>query len=652
MLVACLFLIVVVVSGTLLTFLFDRNAPLPARLCIGVIIGMAFASMVGYLLACLIGLGAASLSLSTAILLLPALLLLRPEFNRQVAGEIARARRSAAVILRKPGRRQLACIIFYAALTILLCALFSFSVYQTPDGIYTGVTNNLGDLTLHLQVINSFVHGQNFPPQDPTFAGVRFAYPFLCDVFTAMLVSAGGAGTIGAMWLQGIVLSLSLAGLMHYWTVLLTRSHLAGLIAVALVLFSGGLGWSWLFLDLHNSDHGLIPLLAHLTHDYTINLDGLFRWGNSLTTLFIPQRSILFGMPLAILIFCQWWIVLTGSQENLSRNESRNRMLAAGILAGFLPLIHAHTYLVVMGTGGCLALIFRRTWRSWLWFVIPAALIALPQVLWLSASGTIHASSYIAWRPGWDHGNLNPLQFWMLNLGFFLPALLIALLWRDPEFATPRPLLKYYLPFLLWFIVPNLISLAPWIWDNIKVLFYWYLASSPLVALLLARGLRQKSMWRWLTAAVLVGMLASGGLDILRVITGASPNREFSNEDIAAAQAILDHTGPHAVLVNAPTWNSAVFLTGRLTLLGYPGWISSRGLDYAKRQSDIQQIYAGAPQAEALLAQYHIEYVVVGPAELASLPVNEQFWQQQQEIAETSGYRLYRTKVDGERERK
>jgi len=651
MLVACLFLIAVVIGGTLLTFLFDRSAPFPARLCTGGMIGMAVASLAGYLLACLLGLGPACLWLSTAILLLPALLLLRSDFKRQVASEIARARQSAVATLRKPGRKHIACIIFYVGLAVLLCTLFSFSVYQTPDGIYTGVTNNLGDLTLHLQVINSFVHGQNFPPQDPTFAGVRFAYPFLCDVFTAMLIHAG-AGTITAMWLQGVVLSLALAGLLHYWTLLLTRSHLAGLIAVALVLFSGGLGWSWMFLDLHNSDHGLIPLLGHLTHDYTINLDGLFRWGNSLTTLFIPQRSILFGVPLAIVIFCQWWIVVTGSQESPSRNESSNRMLAAGILAGFLPLIHAHTYLVVMGTGACLALIFRRTWRSWFWFVVPAVLIALPQVLWLSASGTIHAGSYIAWRPGWDHGNLNPLQFWMLNLGFFLPALLIALLWRDQEFSTPRPLLKYYLPFLLWFIVPNLISLAPWIWDNIKVLFYWYLASAPLVALLLARGLRQKSLWRWMTAAALAGMLASGGLDILRVVTDASPNREFSNEDIAAAQAILDHTGPHAVLINAPTWNSAVFLTGRLSLLGYPGWISSRGLDYAKRQSDIQQIYAGAPQAEELLAQYHVQYVVVGPAELASFPVNEQFWGQQEKIAETGGYRLYRTRVAGERARK
>jgi hypothetical protein len=643
MFLACVILAIAILSGTLLTFVFDQTAPFAARLCMGAIIGLAVTATTSYLLACLLGLTAACLGVTVLLLLAPAGLLLRPGFRHAVVRESRAALAAGSFALRNPNRRRAGLILFYAAVTALLCAVFSFAVYQNSDGIYTGVVNNLGDLTLHLQVINSFVHGQNFPPQDPTFAGVRFAYPFLCDVLTAILVRAGAA-VIPAMWLQGILLGLSLTGLMHYWTWLLTRSHLAGLIAVALVLFSGGLGWSWMFLDLHNSEHGLIPLLGHLAHDYTINLDNYFRWGNSLTTLFIPQRSILFGMPLAIVIFCQWWLVVTAPDQSIPPEASRNRMLAAGILAGLLPLIHAHTYLVVMGMGVCLALIFRRTLRDWLWFFVPAGLIALPQVLWLAASGTIRARDYIGWHLGWDHGNLNAVQFWLLNAGFFLPVLLVALIWRDPEFCMPQPLLKYYLPFLLCFIVPNLISLAPWVWDNIKVLFYWYIASVPLVALLLARGLRQKSYWRWIAAGAFASMIMAGGLDVLRVITGASPNLEFNTSDIAAAHAVLDHTAPRAVIVNAPTWNSAIYLTGRLSLLGYPGWIGSRGLDYAQRQADIQQIYAGAPNTEALLRQYHVQYVVIGPAELASLPVNEQFWAQQEKVAETAGYRIYRTR--------
>ncbi len=48
-------------------------------------------------------------------------------------------------------------------------------------------------------------------------------------------------------------------------------------------------------------------------------------------------------------------------------------------------------------------------------------------------------------------------------------------------------LIIFYIPFLLCFIIPNLVRLAPWDWDNIKILIYWFVGSLPFVALLLAR---------------------------------------------------------------------------------------------------------------------------------------------------------------------
>src|SRR5437016_10473827 len=89
--------------------------------------------------------------------------------------------------------------IFYLLMAVLLGLVFARAVFERPDGIYTGLANNLGDLPLHLQVISGFAYGQNFPPEDPTYAGVRFTYPFLSDFLSAMLVQAGA--TVGrAMW--------------------------------------------------------------------------------------------------------------------------------------------------------------------------------------------------------------------------------------------------------------------------------------------------------------------------------------------------------------------------------------------------------------------------------------------------------------------
>src|SRR5260370_12760487 len=275
-----------------------------------------------------------------------------------------------------------------------------------------------------------------------------------------MLMRAG-ASVIGAMWIENMVLALALVGMIHYWTLVLTRNRLAGLIAPVLVIFSGGLGWAWIFQEVHDSD-GLIPLLAHLPHDYTILDTGVLRWGNSLTTLFVTQRSILLGMPLAICIFCLWWKAIAETPQDAGQEySSLRRMAAAGLFAGLLPLTHAHTFLVVMGVGACLAVLFPRLWKGWLRFFALAGIIAMPQWLWSGRAGGVKLESYVAWQPGWDHGDVNPVLFWLLNTGLFIPLLLLALLWRRQDFRLPPPLLKFYPPFLLCFIVPHLIKPAP-----------------------------------------------------------------------------------------------------------------------------------------------------------------------------------------------
>lgn len=636
----------------------------------GASIGLVLMATVGFLLALVLGVGTSTIILSAVLLLLPLLLLV----NSGRRAVILNALHPPASEARKSNIAGIGYLAFYLAIAILLAMVFNRAVFERPDGIYTGVMNNLGDLPLHLQVINSFAQGHNLPPEDPTFAGVRFAYPFLVDFLAAMLVRAG-AGVIFAMWLENMVMALALVGLLHYWTILLTRNRVAGVIAPLLVLFSGGLGW-WLLFSENNGD-GFFAMLGNLQHDYTIVPNSILRWGNSLTTLFVPQRSILFGMPLAITIFCQWWLAISQQEDTLPSSEptatsalelqnpikvrhfskgSRKataipqsdppnfylrRMMAAGLCAGLLPLIHAHTFLVVMAVAACLTLIFRSAWRSWLYFFAVALIVCLPEILWLANTGGVNTRSYLGWQPGWDHGQHNVIWFWFVNTGLFIPLLVVALVWQRGTFKLPQRVLKFYLPFIFCFLIANLVKVAPWVWDNIKVLFLWYLASAPLVAWLLARWWQQRSFIRWLAPVALATLLLAGALDVLRVVSEASEYQEFDAQGIAAANLISAQTSPRALVLHAPTYNSPVFLTGRRSLLGYPGWMWSRGLDYSERSADIARIYSGAPEADGLLRKYSVDYVLVGPMELASFKVNEQFWLKYKTLSQAGAYRVY-----------
>lgn len=558
---------------------------------------------------------------------------------------------TAVAIERSPTRvpvpstvRTIACAVFLLGMAILLGCVFGRAMFTRPDGIYTGVANNVGDLPFHLQVISSFAYGHNVKVEDPTFAGVRFTYPFVADYVSALLVRSG-LSLAASMWLPNMALALAFVFFLARWTEDLSGSRLAGMIAVLLVLFSGGMGWWQIFQDVRNSDHGLLPLLAHLPHRYTIEPDSIYRWGNTLTTLFVPQRSILFGAPIAVFIFWQWWLAIRDEGKIAHPAQDRSsmwRLSITGIAAGVLPLIHTHTFLVVTSVAACQFILFRQLWRSWFAFFAITIALALPQVLWL-LHGVASARAFFGWHVGWDHGSYNAFSFWLVNTGAFLPLLLLALLERNSGPEADRRWLRFYMPFLLCFIVPNAVRLAPWVWDNVKVLFYWYVASVPLVAALLARWLKEaQSQRRWLAAGLVVSLCLSGGLDALRVITSAEEYREFDNDSIVMARAISEIVPPRATVLHAPTYNSPVFLTGRRSLLGYPGWAWSRGLDYSQREAEIRTIYAGDPSAEQLFKSYGVDYALVGPHERGSLQVNDRFWQSYRRIATIGEYQLYK----------
>ena len=139
---------------------------------------------------------------------------------------------------------------------------------------------------------------------------------------------------------------------------------------------------------------------------------------------------------------------------------SVRRLLAAGVVAGLLPFIHGHTYMVVVGMAGCLALLLRM-WPAWIAFVVVAAGLGLPQLLWLAKGSAVDSASFVGWWFGWDRGETGAVVFWLMNTGALIPIIVWALMARGESSAVPARLRRFYLPFLLCFLVPNVVRLAP-----------------------------------------------------------------------------------------------------------------------------------------------------------------------------------------------
>lgn len=318
-------------------------------------------------------------------------------------------------------------------------------------------------------------------------------------------------------------------------------------------------------------------------------------------------------------------------------------MAAAGLVAGLLPLAHAHSFVVVMAMGGCLALIQRR-WREWFTFFLVGSVVAIPQLWWSTSHTAVNAGRFFAWEIGWDRGNENPVWFWFKNTGLFIPLILVAILARGKDYIINKRVLLFYLPFTLCFVVPNFLKMAPWIWDNIKVLFYWWVASAPLVALLLSRLWKDGPIRRSMAVVLFICLTLAGGLDVAAIGLRSVKYGVFDSAGVRFAELVKSTTPPRALIVHAPVHNEPVFLTGRRSLMGYPGHIWTHGLDFVKRESDIKQLYAGTADAEQILNHYSVDYAVVGPLERLVLPVNDQFFSRYEKVGEVGGYQLYKIK--------
>ncbi len=494
----------------------------------------------------------------------------------------------------------LAFIFFFLAATAL------FRIEDAPRGVRI-------DFGFHQSIVTSMASG-NYPASHPLLAGEPLRYYDLPHLFSASLM-VGGLDVTWATWIPFAAWNAALlAG------ILLLARRLSGswkIAALATLLF------------LFNGTFAFVPYLQ--THDVLGNMgaflqdpgflsdyrDTGFPFENNLVAQAFFTRSFPLGFGLLVLL-------LVGLLEGWDLRRM-------GFLAGVLPMIHLPSFGLWVLFAATYAVMFDRR-REWLVHFGILAVLSAPALAFLLGGS---ATSGIRWHFGWMAPDASPLGwvlFWLGNIGLF--AILCAYgLGRDTS-----PLAKFLLAALPAFVIGNVVLLAPYAWDNIKLFLLFFLLLAVGSAMGLARLWKSSLQSKGLALALLAVMTFSGVLHASSILAHQKDALYPSNDWAACQWMAAQSIAMDGTWLTDGTHTCVSGLLGRRVVVGPLEWLEHHGLDFAQQLSDNDAMLQGDCR---LLMQYGVAYFYDGGYLGRGSAVNRTFWDAQPKVYEKQGVTIH-----------
>jgi hypothetical protein len=506
-------------------------------------------------------------------------------------------------------RRQPAAFGLAMLAAAFVAAVLAAGMWRTTaDGITAG-GSNWSDLGVHLSIAQSLNAG-NFPPQVPYFAGFPLIYHWFADFHAAIAARAAGIFAVPSFIVGSAILAGALALLVHGLALHLLRgdrARRAALLAVALVVFAGGLGWVRLIGDLVNSSGDLPTVLGKVPALVTENsYDNAwltqwpyFRIPSVMGTGLLVHRATTAGLPMLVGAVLLLIASLPTARQRAAGWRDRPALIGlAGLLGAMLAPFHFFFFpavpalaLVWAAFGG--RLIDRDAPRNALILLAPY-LLAIPfAVAPLLQAGS---SGQLRWVTGWESapfadGPAAVVFFYVTNLGVPFVLAVVALFARR---APQRAFLAAWIALL--FLVPNVVQVSAIGFDMNKYFQAMWIGAALLAAWLIRR---------WPAPAVALVLLLSIPSPLLvSAWTAFNRSQVLSSGEAAAADWIAANTPERSVFVTNGWLNSPTDPAGRLRLLTYTPYIANLGYSPDLRAAQIDAIYcSGNAAAAARLAR-------------------------------------------------
>jgi hypothetical protein len=525
--------------------------------------------------------------------------------------------------------------------------LISNTFFVDALGNFRVAAGGYGDIPLHLTQVSKFAFNNLGNLGDPIFFGAKLQYPFVLNFISGMLLKISQNWELAVLLPTMVLAAANIILLTLVYKKFLKNTLLA---ALAVIIFFLGSGWGAYplvakSLQFHQETGAFFQSLIDKDISAINKSDAAqdeqnIDFGAPLSMSFLHQRTFFLGLfgflCLLLLIF------------KIRAKPSWRWSAVAGLIFGLMPLWHSHSFIAafIMIAVFLLAAIKNKEQR----FIRHLSLIsaiglifALPQIFFLISSKELlrAGSGFIKFRLGWmvEAGigsvqfgqsaktvwSLRYLEFLWINFGLLLPSFLIAsvaLFSKKIRQILAGPTYFYYLAFvalgLSYFIVNQIIKFQPWDFDNNKILAYWQLFAVPAAIYFIVKIFAGKKAWGFVLLGVFTLMTISSG--VFDIIPRIFKNRAqmpiiFDVSAQKTAQFIRQNIKENELILTGSSFlNPAASLAGRSVLVGYPGWLWTRGINYQEREANLKSFYQNPDRDGELLKDYPIKYILFDDA--------------------------------------
>jgi len=439
---------------------------------------------------------------------------------------------------------------------------------------------NLGDMSFHWGSIHYLAKGAAFWPENLIFLGHRFKYPFGMDFFNAL-------------WdcLQvPIEVHLPLITLACLILTAVVAHIVGGPFLVAAIFFSSGY-----FNFIHPPSWDLLQLQDSLA------------FKNLFLSVLLTQRGFLYALPAGL------WIYKSLKDHFVGDRLSLPGQIFLGIIWGALGFFHLHTYFLLSLYFG-LWILWKKELKTLLPAVGVAIIVGIPFVInaLIPEAGT---GSLVHLSRGWTmEEHENPVLYWLRNMGPWLVAMIgtmIFLCFRKQW----QKLIPVVTSFILFLIFCHVI-LAPWDWDNIKLIFWCYLLGWLAISPVIWQG--RNLYWKFIVAAI---CFLPGSLLFVRSLPVFNSGITWASEkEYSKAEFLLRGKDVNAGLAIYPEYHHPGLLLGFKLFMGTPGHVWSHGYSYGDREEALKKLYAGVSPENDGGFQQGVHLIYLGPIERQNYP--------------------------------